>query len=154
SIDSIAQVLQAAMGGADTARLHAQRQISMSNMRGIGQSLYIYAQTHGDSFPPDLAEVVRGGMIGVQQLTSPYDGAGPTSADDVAEKCAYIYRPGFRTSDDPTQVVAAERSVQAGEGASFLCLDGHVEFVAEPRASELIAKIQSGEKSIHIAPDK
>lgn len=150
--DAVAAAMEGLMGSAEAARLQAKRTVSASNLRGLGMSFYMYAQNHGDKFPSDLGELLRLDMITVQMLTSPYDGMGPTGVADVGEKCAYIYRgAGLTTSDNPMEVLAAERSV-VEEGANFLFLDGHTEFIREPEASELIAKIQAGEKSVRHTP--
>ncbi len=49
-----------------------------------------------------------------------------------------IFRPGLTTKSDPREILLAEREVTDSRGANFLFVDGHVEFIKEPRASELL----------------
>lgn len=129
------------------ARSEAQRTVVMSNMRFIGQGMYIWAQSHKDQFPATLEELVSGGMVTLDQFANPRDGTGPKSAEDVTRDGNVIYRPGLSTASDPREILLAEKNPQDG-GASFLFVDGHVEFIPEPRATELIEQIKSGAAEI------
>lgn len=146
-IELLSLATQALTGSLGAAREQAKRTVSMSRMRGVGQALHIYAQEK-KAFPPDLAELVRRNLITFELLASPYDDDPPRSMAEIGEKCGYIYRAGLTPQSDPREIVLAERSVRNGEGAAFLFVDGHVEFVAEPRASELIELIQAGAESV------
>jgi prepilin-type processing-associated H-X9-DG protein len=134
------------------ARAEAKRTVSMANMRAFGQALYLYAQAGGRrDFPPSLKEA--GAMLGDEQaylrmLTSPYDGEGPASVDEIDRKAYLIYRPGLSPSSNPEEIVMAERSPGDRGGANFLFVDGHVEFIAEPRASQIIRLIEQGAESV------
>ncbi|MBK8269101.1 MAG: hypothetical protein IPK83_12660 [Planctomycetes bacterium] len=59
-----------------------------------------------------------------------------------------MYRPGLNHNSPPDEIVLAEKAIFAGNGANFLFVDGHVEFIAEPRASEIIEQIKSGAESV------
>ncbi len=131
------------------ARLMSQRVVSMNNMRGIGQALYIYASEHDGAFPDSLENLLRSSpdALSLTMLVSPYDGRGPKSIDDVNRKSYVIYRPGFGISSAPTEVILAERTVH-DDGANFLFQDGHVEFIKEPQASRLLELIAAGEEQV------
>jgi len=126
------------------ARSQAQRTVVMSNMRAIGQALHIWANDHKNQFPATLEELVTAGIVSIDQFANPYDGTGPRRAEEVTRDGNVIYRPGLTPSSDPGEIVLAEKSIVNGEGANFLFVDGHVEFIPEPQASELIEKIKSG----------
>lgn len=134
------------------ARTQAKRTISMANMRAMGQALHIYSQERkGGGFPATLREAAA--MLGeerayLRMLTSPYDGEGPATADEIERKAYLIYRPGLSPSSDPGEIIMAERSTGDRGGANFLFVDGHVEFIPEPRANELIRLIEDGAESV------
>ncbi len=126
-------------------RRESQRTVAMSRMRGITQTLHVYAQRHDGQFPESLAELLRDmpDAIPLELFASPYDGDGPASADQIDAAAFVVYRPGLTASSDPREIVLAERRPQQ-DGASFAFVDGHIEFIANPRASELLALIESG----------
>ncbi|MFH1418928.1 MAG: H-X9-DG-CTERM domain-containing protein [Planctomycetota bacterium] len=131
------------------ARAQAKRVVSMSNMRGMGQALYIYADKHGGAFPESLEALLRAipDALSLKMLISPYDGRGPESIDDVERDAYVVYRPGLTTGSIPTEVVMAERTLHDG-GANFLFQDGHVEFIEEPHATRLLEMIANGEEHV------
>ncbi len=129
------------------AQQMARRTVSMANMRGIGQGLHIYAADHEGRFPNDLAELVRTDVISLKALVSPYTGQGPTSIDEVNDKSYLLYRPGLSAASWPMEIVLAERETEAG-GANFLFVDGHVEWIDDPVASDLIERIKRGEETV------
>lgn len=131
------------------ARRQARRAVSMANMRGIGQALYIYASRHKDAFPGSIKELLRAqeDTITLNMLVSPYDGKGPTSIEEVTEKSYVVYRPGLTTASAPTEILLAERRGD-GEGACFLFVDGHVSFIPEPDATVLLEMIERGEETV------
>jgi prepilin-type processing-associated H-X9-DG protein len=111
------------------AREIAKRAVSASNLRGIGQGVLIYANDHGDKFPPDLRALVAGGMVTEQMLQSP--------RDPVDEANSYTYIAGQKMGDDPRNVLAYER-FQGDEGTNLLFLDGHVEWQKLDEARRMI----------------
>lgn len=127
------------------ARQQSRRVVSMANMSGIGKALYIYADGHKGAFPESLKALLRAmpDEVSLKQLVSPYDGKGPKSIDEVERKSYLVYRPGLTTADAQTRVLLGEREIHDG-GACFLFLDGHVDFVLDPRASELLKEIAEG----------
>jgi len=131
------------------ARRQARQVVSMSNMRTVGMAFHQYAGEHKGAFPESLEELLKAApdAVSLKTLTSPYNGKGPKSIDDVRHKSYVVYRPGLMTSSPPQEVLMAERDVHDG-GACFLFVDGHVEFIPDPKASELLAKIAAGEAEV------
>ncbi|MBN2559733.1 MAG: hypothetical protein JXQ75_02220 [Phycisphaerae bacterium] len=129
------------------ARRQARQVVSAANLRGVGQALYIYADAHKGAFPPGLEDLLKANSITLKMLASPYDGRGPTSIDEVKRKSYFVYRPGLTTASNPEEVLVAEREPH-DDGANFLFQDGHVEWVPEPRASELLELIARGEPEV------
>jgi prepilin-type processing-associated H-X9-DG protein len=127
------------------ARKQAQQTLSEATMRNMGQALQMYAQEHKGAFPGDLEELLRGApeVLTLRQFTSPYNGKGPKSIDEVNRKAYVVYRPGLTPTSPGGEVILAERDSHDG-GAVFLFVDGHVEFVPEPRATELMKTITGG----------
>lgn len=140
-LEPIVSMLVEATGN---ARSQAQRTVVMSNMRAIGQALHIWAHDHENRFPATLEELVADGNVLLDHFSNPLDGSSPQRPEDVTRDGNVIYRPGLSPSSDPGEIILAEKSIANGEGANFLFVDGHVEFIAEPQATELIEKIKNG----------
>jgi len=98
------------------AREVAKRSVSVSNLRGIGQGIMVYANDNDDRFPPSLEALVEHGTISEQQLVSPRQPTGVTS---------YVYIAGQTAADSPRNVLVYER-FQGREGTNLLYCDGHV----------------------------
>lgn len=132
------------------ARRQARSYVSAANMRTIGMALRVYADQHKGEFPESLAALLRAmpDSVSLESLTSPYDGIGPKSIDEVETKACVIYRPGLTVRSDPAEVIMVERRTDRVSGAHFLFVDGHVEFIAVPRAQELIDLIEAGAAEI------
>lgn len=126
------------------ARDTAKQTVVMANMRAIGTGLHMWAADHKNQFPSDLADLVRTGVVSLDVFADPHTGTGPANADEIATASFVIYRPGLSASSDPGEIVLAEKAVDGAPGASFLFVDGHVEFVPEPEAGALITKMKSG----------
>ncbi len=111
--------------------------------------MYVYAEKHDGAFPDSLSDLLRAvpDAISLDQLVSPYDGQGPRSISDVDQSCYILYRPHLSTKSAPTEVIMAEREAQR-DGANFMFVDGHVELIQEPRASELIQLIRDGAEQV------
>ncbi len=141
--EAAATLLSALVSSGKAARFEAQRAMSMNNMRGIGMAFSIHAQANKNAFPPDLATLLRDNNVTLEQFRNPYTGEIPESPSAVDKESYLLYRPGLSTNSDPREVILAEREPQKN-GANFLFVDGHVEFIAEPRASELIGLMLQG----------
>lgn len=136
------------------SRERSKRLICCSNIKGIGTSCLIYANEHGDAYPPSLQTLIDSGDITALQLLCPSSDKKKSDIELDAEGC-YIYIPGQGSSDDPTNVLAYERKDNhGGEGAHVLFNDGRVEFFTSyPEVLRLveetklrIAKNRSGEQ--------
>jgi len=144
-IQTVVEALTESIGNAEQ---QAKRTVSAANMRGIGQGLYIYASEHKDAFPDSLDVLIQDNNVSKMMFSNVYDGQSVDAIKSVDNDGFYLYRRGLTTNADPHEILLAERQVVNGEGANFLFVDGHVEFIAEPEASKLIEKIQGGEKEI------
>ncbi|MFQ5422741.1 MAG: H-X9-DG-CTERM domain-containing protein [Phycisphaerae bacterium] len=148
--DALVTLMRSAVASAGAARRQSQRIISQSNMRTLGMALYVYAEKHHDDFPKSLSDLLRAvpDITSLDRLVSPYDGRGPKSIDDVEKQSYLIYRPGLSTKSDPHEVLLAERDSGDRGGANFLFVDAHVEFIAEPRALELLQAIRASASEV------
>lgn len=143
-------LVEVATDALSQARKEAQRVVSMSNMRVIGQAIYIYAADHKGVFPENLEEILRAqpNLATLDTFRCPYDGTGPASFDELTQKSYLLYRPGLTDKSPPDEILLAEKSTYGNNGANFLFVDGHVEFIPEPRAGELIELMRSGAASV------
>ena len=152
--DVLAFVADQTIDALTSARHEAQRVVGMSNMRAITQGLYIYAEGHGGQFPDSLAELVKANNLTLEQFSNPYTNEGPTDLADLEDKSHIVYRPGLTNQSAPSEVVIAERFSTANNRgqamASFAFVDGHVESLPEPLASQIIYMIESGEPSVTV----
>jgi prepilin-type processing-associated H-X9-DG protein len=119
------------------ARELSKRTVCAANMRGIGQSMYIYAQD-GGMFPEEGADW-QGRLVGAG-LTMPQQFLCPS--DSLVSGSSYYYVPGYGVESDPEQVILYEDpAIHGGEGGNILTQDGHVGFVRSPRYEEMIDSI-------------
>ncbi|MHC4091518.1 MAG: hypothetical protein ACYSVY_14810 [Planctomycetota bacterium] len=128
------------------ARDQSKRAVSMGNIRSIVFSCQIHANAHKGAWPESLGQLAADGSVSLQHLASPYDATGPTSIEDADRLAFYVYRPGLTkdTIKDPSAlVVVAESEIHRGQGAAFGFADGHVEWIVEPRAGELLAELRT-----------
>ncbi|MBU0718299.1 MAG: hypothetical protein KJ749_08630, partial [Planctomycetes bacterium] len=123
------------------ARYLSNRMISMSNMKSILIASHIYAGNHQGTWPRSLAELVADGLLGdlseaVQTLSNPYEREGIAGT-----KPFYLYRqiPDAGQVKSPSEVVVVSEPTIRQGGALFGFVDGHVEWIASPRAEELLA---------------
>ena len=115
------------------ARELAKRAVSVSNLRGIGQGCFIYANDHDGSFPANLGVLTDEGMATDGMLNSPRD---------EADRVSYVYIAGQGETNDPRNVLAYERII-GDEGTSVLFLDGHAEWMKlEPFKQALLETYQ------------
>jgi len=145
--EAVATLLTSLVSSASSARSHAQKVISSQNMRSIGMALYTHAEANQGAFPPDLTTLLRNNSVTLEQFKNPYNGEAPSDPSRIDRDCYLIYRPGLTVQSHPGEVVLAERAPQK-DGANFLFVDSHVEFIAEPRASELIGLMLQGAAEI------
>jgi len=118
------------------ARELSKRQVSMANLRGIGQACMLYAFEHQEQFPPDLETLVTDGSLTRKMLISPRD---PSLSPDHAAPgdCSYVYIAGQTMKSNPSNVLAYESDYD-GEGGNVLFVDSHVEWATPQRRQHLI----------------
>jgi prepilin-type processing-associated H-X9-DG protein len=104
------------------ARELSKRTVCAANMRGIGQAMYIYAQSEPNyAFPDDINKVVAAGFTTPIQFQCPSAPPG--------RQC-YFYVSGQTTNSAPNSVVLFEDpNNHQGEGGNVMYQDGHVTFV-------------------------
>jgi len=100
-----------------SARQQAQRVAALANLRGIGAACHVYADDHGEQFPPDFQALLDGNYLVPKQLESPRHPPGMV---------AMVYVPGQSMSHDVRNILAYEKPLD-DEGVVALFIDGHVE---------------------------
>jgi hypothetical protein len=127
---------------AKQARLKAKRSQSMANIKSLLCAALSYAEQHKHCWPESLEALAESGLLADPQtaarcMSDPYGGGGGVY---------YLYRsPGDgRSIQQPAaEVVMSEPAVHDG-GACFGFADGHVEWITQPRADELLAIMRQG----------
>ncbi|MCK4342973.1 MAG: hypothetical protein KAY37_14765 [Phycisphaerae bacterium] len=115
---SAAMVTSVMLPSLSRARYQAKTAVSLSNLRGIGQACYVYANDHDDKYPESFEEMIEEGLIIQQQLYSPLNPEGVVS---------YVYIAGQNWSGDVRNVLAYERVRDGEVKTNVLFLDGHAE---------------------------
>jgi hypothetical protein len=123
------------------ARELAKRAVDASNLRGIGQACQIYANGNGDQLPPNFQYLLDAGLLTQGQLQDPGD------PDDTNMRDYYFVSYGAVSApfkDLPTHWVLAfsDPAYHNDEGANILFINGHVEFIKEPKFTETIDKFK------------
>ncbi len=114
------------------AREIAKRAVCSSHLRGIGQSVMVYAYDYNEYFPAGFQTLIREGMCTSQQFVCP-------SSASTAPTCDYYYVTDLTRSDPPDWILAFEDpSNHGGEGANVLYLDGQVNFEKEPQFEQIL----------------
>lgn len=130
------------------ARELAKRAVSGSNLRGIGQACFIYANDHNNQFPEFLEQLVAGKYIEPQMLLSPRDDDPVTFYKQVKQAVdqgnltpdrvkpgmlggSYVYIAGQSANDPARNVLAYERIFDDG-GTNVIFLDGSVQWLKLP----------------------
>lgn len=134
-----------------TPRLHGDREVipraaCAANLRGIGQALKIYAAGNEGAFPPDLETLIQQGLCTRLQLLSP-------PSKHMQPACDYYYVTGLTDNDpDDWMVAYGEPAYMKGAGANILYLDGHVEFIPEPRFTQEIDRFKRAYERARATP--
>jgi len=103
----------------------ADRNKSLTNMRQIGQAMFLYANDNKDAFPPDLATLIKSQNLDNELLKSPY---GPAKdGKDVI----YLHIAGMttKTATPDTLVAYDAAALEQEDGTAVLYGDGHVDWV-------------------------
>ncbi|MGB2987267.1 MAG: DUF3352 domain-containing protein [Phycisphaerae bacterium] len=143
---AIALVWHSIDASLEQARYQAARAMSTANVKGLLTSCLIYAADHKKRWPPSLQVLVQSGVLGdpsqaAKLLANPYDvNRKPAQAPYYLYR--YIEEPAS-VKDPAMEVVISEPEIHH-DGAVFGFLDGHAEWIASPRADELMAIMRSG----------
>lgn len=137
-------------------RPEAERARCASNLREIGLTIQAYCDAHGGAFPGTLADLATSGDgLDPTVLVCPASTDTPatlpvTTAPTTRQVIAALAVPGHVSyvycglgwrdrAVPPDAVVAYEPLSHHGTGSNVLFGNGHVEWVATPRAARLIA---------------
>ncbi len=96
-----------------------------------------YADANNGVFPPRLETLVDEQFYTPRQLVCPWSG-------HEEPACDYFYVTGLAVRDPPNWTIAFDDpACTKGEGANVLYLDGHVEYVREPKSSQEIQRFKA-----------
>ncbi len=116
----------------------------MANIKGILTCCLIHANDNMGAFPDTLAQLAEQGQVTPQVFCSPYDGSGPQTIEEIATESFYLYKAGLnnKTLKDPANTVVLAEQWHGEDGIAIGFADGHVEWVTEPRAGQLLAQMR------------
>jgi prepilin-type processing-associated H-X9-DG protein len=139
------------------SRPAANRVKCMSNLRQIGQGIFLYAMDNRGRFPPDLDALMLTQDLTFEVLVCPSSNdtkaTGPTTQAALNAMhaqpghCSYIYVGGSLTKQTATaqHVVAYEpMSNNRGAGMNVLFGDGSVQFLNQAESTYLLAELKAG----------
>jgi len=121
-----------------------------SNMREIGQALFIYAHEHSGHYPSQLRDVFLSANLPPEYLVVPWGSATPATGKTPEEialqlaaggHCSYVYLGAGRTEKDvtPYTVLYFTADGLSPTGRIFCGMgDGHLEVVPVPDAIQCI----------------
>ncbi|HEX4795281.1 MAG TPA: hypothetical protein VH370_15910 [Humisphaera sp.] len=132
--------------------VRARRIRCASNLRLIGMALSMYAQDDQGKLPDDLSVLVAREYITPDVLICPASNderaPGQTPGEQAAHlansaHCSYIYYgKGKSTPLDKDAILALELPANHdGDGMNILYADGHVDWIDEPAAGEVLVKL-------------
>lgn len=133
------------------AKTLANRAVSSANERSIIEGCVIYAQSHHNKLPPNLATLIAEGLVTPKALIDPQSGNQPANlaqlpaaewhnvkaiAGLLKGHCDYVYVGAGMTADVGSQdvLVYEKPGINSGQGCNVGFGDGHVAWLS---ASEL-----------------
>jgi prepilin-type processing-associated H-X9-DG protein len=137
------------------ARETANRVKCGSNMRQVGQGIFLYSNENRGNFPPDLGTLVKTGPLPAQVFvcpsgatTVPTFGNPDAAVKWVDENSDYVYLgQNMNARVGAGAVVLYEKpDAHGGQGMNLLFGDGHVEWVMKDEAMKRIEDQQAGRK--------
>jgi predicted Zn finger-like uncharacterized protein/prepilin-type processing-associated H-X9-DG protein len=137
------------------AREEAMRIQAMSDLRQIGQAIFMYASQNHSQFPPDFGVIYLQGNVPGTVFINPSTGnalPGNWSSMNSAAQAKWIsansdYSYDASTFPPMTQIPQASMAVMAheafnhnGAGSSALFVDGHVEFLTPAALQQALSR--------------
>ncbi len=104
------------------SRESPKQTICVSNLRGIGQVMHLYAKKNEGPFPPDFETLIQTHWAGPKQFLCPE--ADKKYLGDL--HASYVYIAGQSIHSDPGNVLIYEKPGNHDEGGNVLFVDGHV----------------------------
>jgi prepilin-type processing-associated H-X9-DG protein len=126
------------------ARETANRVKCASNMRQIGQAMLLYANDNMGKYPPDLPTLLKNEDIAASIFLCP--SSGETAANGPADlesggHDSYVYLgKGLTESSDQNLPTLYEVDAHHIDGANFLFVDGHVEFIPKSQEAAILSR--------------
>jgi prepilin-type processing-associated H-X9-DG protein len=139
-------------------RLAANRATCAMNLRKIGGALDLYCMENGGNFPNTFGQLMIAQKLQADLFVCPASDQIPAPGANAKAQAdrltfgrylSYAYTGrGLNKRTGPgagvAAVVAYERLSNHGDGVHVLFADGHVAFVPEPKATQLITDVQAG----------
>ena len=123
------------------ARYLSQRTVSISNVKNILTVCKIYANNHETQWPRSLEQVVAEDLLKKENVfLNPYR---PNRGGSTPYYLYRFFPEGEKTKNPGEQVVVSEPFIDHG-GAVFGFMDGRAEWIASPRADQLLAEMRGG----------
>lgn len=130
----------------------ANRVKCASNLRQIGQGIALYANDHHGNYPDDFRPLFLECDVNTEVFTCPSsndDRAVGNTKEEIANNiltkghCSYIYfGKGLKEPVDPDKIIAIEHLPNHEvEGMNVLYADGHVDWLDQPEADQLMQKL-------------
>lgn len=127
-----------------------------SNLRQIGQAIMLYAQGKDERYPQRLDQLITASDLSPKVCVCPSsndeEARGASMQEQLAEfakpgRCSYIYTGSRLNSSSPANAVLAYEPLKNHEdnGINILFNDGHVEWLGQKQAAQVIAELESGQ---------
>lgn len=140
---------------------HGYRGKCLSNLRQIGEAIYLYAVENGGAMPPDLAAMFLAEDLPHEVFVCPTSGDQRTYATQPAAlrselqlgagHCSYVYLGnGQREPWTKDDVIAFDSSINHGTSVNALFGDGHCESVDGALALQLVSQSRSTTQPIRL----
>ena len=117
-------------------------------------------ETRGNFFPPSLVELAQTQDLTADVFVAPNstDTSASIATGSIDPKvwgpkivpgngfCSYYYLGAGMTDMVPSDVILLYElpAINNGDGANFLYADGHVDFIDEPQATNIINQLKAG----------
>ena len=135
-------------------RQYADVRRCTTNLRLIGQGVYMYANANGGAFPDTIDKLITTQDMVAEHFVCPHAPDTPAPGATAQAQAAnlakgghlsYVYvGKGMTTAESAQAVLAYEPLTNHGNGIYVLFADGHVEFVDAGPARQLITDVEAG----------